>query len=75
MPFLDTEDMLRGALPDWLLTASDVTLDSWTSEGPVPADLLARLPTTHGGTSSVALHSARSVRRWPEEAADPPLGP
>jgi hypothetical protein len=60
MPFLDTEDMLRGALPDWLPTDTDLTLDSWTSEGPLPADLRAHFPTSQEHTRSLALHQIQA---------------
>ena len=60
MPFLDTEDMRRGALPDWLPTDTDLTLDSWTGEGPLPADLRAHFPTSPEQTGALALHSLRA---------------
>jgi hypothetical protein len=60
MPFLDTEDMRRGALPDWLPADGDLTLDSWTSEGPVPTDLRAYFPTFQEEPRSVALRSVRA---------------
>jgi len=60
MPFLNAEDLRRGTLPSWLHSDGELGLDSWTSEGPVPAELHARFPTTHGGTRSVAFHSLRA---------------
>jgi hypothetical protein len=60
MPFLDTEDMLRGALPDWLPTDTDLTLDSWTSEGPLPADLRAQFPTSQAQSRALALHQVQA---------------
>jgi uncharacterized protein (TIRG00374 family) len=46
MPFLDTEDLRRGTLPDWLPTTRDLTFESWATEGPVPANVRAQLPTS-----------------------------
>jgi hypothetical protein len=60
MPFLDTEDMRTGALPEWLSTDGDVTLDYWTSEGPVPADLRAHFPTSQEQTHALALHRVQA---------------
>ena len=51
MPFLDTEDMRRGALPDWLPTDTDLTLDSWTSEGSAPRRPPRALPDVPGADS------------------------
>ena len=33
MPFLDAEDLRRGAPPSWLPSDGDLGLDAWTSEG------------------------------------------
>lgn len=60
MPFLDSEEMLRGGLPEWLPTDTELTLDEWTSEGEVPAGLRAHFPASDADTPSVARRSVRA---------------
>jgi hypothetical protein len=60
MPFVEAEDLRRGALPSWLPSDGELGLEAWTSEGPLPPGLRAHFPTTEDGTGASALHSARA---------------
>jgi hypothetical protein len=44
MPFLDADDVRRGALPSWLPTEGGMALSAWKGVGPPPAELRALLP-------------------------------
>jgi uncharacterized protein (TIRG00374 family) len=44
MPFLEAEELRRGALPAWLSSGGDLTLVAWKGEGPVPPGLRAYFP-------------------------------
>jgi hypothetical protein len=62
MPFLEVEDLRRGALPSWLPSDDGLTLLGWDSEGPLPPHLGAYLPISDGldGPSRLARQSVRS---------------
>lgn len=63
MPFVDAEDLRRGALPSWL-PSEDLTLANWGSEGPLPPDLHAALQPSDGadGPSRLARQTLNSTR-------------
>ncbi len=57
MPFVDAEDLRRGALPSWLHSDGDLSLEAWTTEGPLPVAVREHFTKGQAGARQAVRHN------------------